>query len=271
MKILILLSLSALVACSSGQKVSKISDRSWDALAQETFSRWGEERLAEYNAKDGLVVGCYQGKVKETLNQYKAQYDKRESNPHYWLHIGNCYYLSQDDAKARFFYQLAMEESASPDIKAMAHNNLALLALKKHDWEEGRQHLKKAITFSAQLKIPKFNLSQLYLQFGHYDDAIALLQGSEWQNQNDADLFFSLGNGYLFKGDLEKAGFYFNKIPKENFKREDYAITYSLFYLKKGDLVNAKGVLKGRSISSVVELKSISSKLEAMIDRRMKK
>jgi tetratricopeptide (TPR) repeat protein len=254
------------LSCASAPKDKK-AEITMDSVSLEAMNSWQEERLAR--GQDELLMGCFQGKQKETLATYRQQFEKQESRPYYWLNIGNCYYLSQDEQKAEFFYQLSVENRSQPEVRAMSHNNLGLIALRNNQWEEGRFHLKKAIELYPKLKEAKINLAQLYLQFGHYDEAITLLKNDV--SQNDAEINFSLANGHLFKGDLSTARLFFSKIPSEEFKREDFAITYSLFLMKSGDLARARKILATRRPSSIPQLKKISADLEALIERRMNK
>lgn len=69
---------------------------------------------------------------------------------------------------------------------------------------------------STKFKVPRYNLSQLYLQFGQYDRAITLLNDNVFRGQKDADINF-LSPAHLYKGELSKAGSDFSLIPKANF------------------------------------------------------
>jgi tetratricopeptide (TPR) repeat protein len=265
----ILIILFSFISCSSQRIDRKIEDASWDSLADETFLRWGDNRLVSKGSSH-QVVNCYLGKTDETLKQFKKDYGSKNQSPYYWLHIGNCYFIKEDWSKAEFYYRMTLEDGKNSTLKSIALNNLGLIHFRYEQWEKGKNFLSESLKLTPKFKVPRYNLSQLYLQFGLYDKAITLLNDPLLKNHKDIDLYFSLANAYLFKGDLKNSHDYFAKIPKESFRREDIAATYALFLIKKGDLEGAKTVIKDRDRSGVIELTAISQKIEKIIAQRLK-
>lgn len=261
--------LLVLVGCSSSRIDRSIDDSSWDSLADESFLRWGDKRLNSADAKL-TVVGCYKGQTKETLEQFKKNYITDSNQPLYWLHVGNCYFVDEKWTKAEFFYRMALEESKNDAVKSIAYNNIGLISFKYEQWEKGRELLKQSMKIAPRSKVPRYNLSQLYLQFGLYDKAIEVLSDSAFRGHNDIDVYFSLANAYLYKNDLKTADSYFSKIPKDYFTREDIAATYALYLVKMNRTKEAKVVMDKRQRSSVPELSSISHKIEKMISQKLK-
>lgn len=265
----ILFLLVLLTSCSSSRMERKISDASWDSLADETYIRWGETRLKNEANSSHAVVKCHQGEIKETLDIYRKEYLARKEDRYYWHHIGNCYFIQEKWTKAEFFYNMALDESKIPTLKSIALNNLALIHFKFEQWDEGRELLKKSIGLAPKFKVPRYNLSQLYLQFGLYDKAIETLNDPLFRGQKDIDVYFSLANAYLYKGDLKTSGDYFNLIPKEQFRREDIAATYSLFLIRQGDIKGARVVMQDRDRSGIAEITEISQKIEGILLQKM--
>jgi hypothetical protein len=68
--IAVTLALLFLASCSTSRIDRKIEDVTWDSLADESYLRWGENRLDQANPEH-KVVNCYKGEAKETLEQYK--------------------------------------------------------------------------------------------------------------------------------------------------------------------------------------------------------
>jgi predicted Zn-dependent protease len=126
------------------------------------------------------------------------------------------------------------------------------------------------MALAPNFKVPRYNMSQLYLQFGFYDKAIEVLSGSAFQGHKDIDVYFSFANAYLGKNDLKKSSEYFKMIPHKYFQREDIAATYALYLIKTGKLKEAKEVLGDRDRSNVPELTAISQKIEKILLQRMK-
>jgi tetratricopeptide (TPR) repeat protein len=266
----ITLSLLILASCSSSRIDRKINDVTWDSLADESYLRWGEQRLEKNANPDHKVVGCYQGKASDTLDQFKKDYLTKASSPYYWLHIGNCYFIQESWSKAEFYYRMTLEESKVPTVKSIALNNLGLIHFKYEQWEKGKEFLRQSMALAPKFKVPRYNMSQLYLQFGLYDKAIEVLSESAFRGHKDIDVYFSLANAYLYKGDLKKSSNYFKMIPDEHFRREDIAATYALYLIKTGNIQAAKVVMKERDRSGVPELTAISQKIEKILLQRMK-
>jgi tetratricopeptide (TPR) repeat protein len=266
----IILLLFFLVSCSSGRIDRKIEDSTWDSLADESYLRWGTKRLEANGKKKFQVIGCYLGDSAETLESYKKDYLSKNQESYYWLHIGNCFFTQDKWAKAEFYYRLTLEESKSKTIKSIALNNLGLIYFKYDQWEKGKEFLKESINIAPHFRVPRYNMSQLYLQFGFHDKAIEALNDSVFKDQKDIDVYFSLANAYLFKGDLKTSAQYFSLIPKDQFRREDIAATYALYLIKQGKIREAKSVMDQRERSHVLEMTSISHKIEKIIGLRLK-
>lgn len=259
-----------LAACSSSRIDRKIDDVAWDSLADESYLRWGEKRLKKDANPNHTVVNCYKGKTKETLELYKKEYLTRKDEPYYWLHVGNCYFVDEKWTKAEFFYRLAQDEAKTPTIKSIALNNLGLIHFKHEQWEKGKELMLQSMALAPKFKVPRYNLSQLFLQFGLYDKAIETLNDSAFRGHKDIDVYFSLANAYLYKGDLKTAKDYFNQIPKEQFRREDIAATYALYLIRTGDIKGAHEIMEDRDRSGVPEITAISQKIEKILSQRMK-
>ena len=270
LKIMMILFFVFLGACSSHRIDRKISDSSWDSLADESYLRWGEKRLSKEPSSANAVVKCYQGEASQTLEQYKREYLSRKEETHYWLHVGNCFFVDEKWVKAEFFYRTALEEAKSPAVKSIALNNLGLIHFKFEQWEKGKDYLKQSIALAPKFKVPRYNLSQLFLQFGLYEKAIETLNDTVFRGHKDIDVFFSLANAHLYMGDLKTAGQYFSMIPKDQFRREDIAATYALYLIRKNDIKGALIVMKDRDRSGVPEITSISQKIERILSQRMK-
>lgn len=267
--LLTLTTLLVLSSCSSYRTQRQIDDVAWDSLSDESFMRWGSKRLEEQTAKID-VVGCYAGKASETLDQLRKDYLTKGQNADYWLNIGNCYFIREDWSKAEFFYRMTLDEAKTTNLKAVAMNNLGLIHFKYEQWETGKDFLKKASAAAPKFKVPRYNLSQLYLQFGFYDKAIEILNEKSFKDHKDVDVYFSLANAYLYKGDLKQSQVYFSAIPKEQFQREDIAATYSLYLIRTGQIQQAHAVMKERRRSGVPEITAVSQKIEKMLIQKMK-
>ena len=259
-----------IVSCSSSRIERKIEDVTWDTLADETYLRWTDDRLSKLANPNHKVVKCHQGEVKQALIQFRSSFPLKENDPYYWLHLGNCYFLNDSWIKAEFYYRLFLDENKTQIMKSVALNNLGLIYLKYEQWEKAKTYFTQSSQLAPRFKVPKFNLAQLYLQFGYHDKAIEILNSSAFSGHKDVDVYFSLANAHLFKGELEKSKQYFSLIPKEHFSREDIAATYALFLLKLGYNKEAFSIIDRRDRSNVQEVTVISQKIEKELLQRMK-
>ncbi len=267
---LIITALILLASCSSSRIERKIEDTKFDSLADESYFRWGEGRLEKETTAQHKVINCYKGKTKETLAQYRKDYEKQVGTPYYWLHMGNCYFVEDKWSKAEFFYRMSLDESKNNTVKSIAMNNMGLIHFKHEQWEKGKEMIKESMKMAPDFKVPRYNLSQLYLQFGHYNRAIELLTQGPFKGTQDIDVSFSLANAWLYKGDLDTAGKYFKELPKDSFRREDIAATYALYLIRRNDIQGAHKIMKSRDRSGVLEITAISQKIEKMLAAKMK-
>lgn len=252
-------------SCASPRLERKIADQNYDSLSDETYLRYNDARLSESKT---LVSRCYKGESEDVLQEYREKFLKKDQDQEYWVHIGNCYFVSNQWSKAEFYYQLALD-SKKTGIQALAMNNLALLSFKYEQWERGKDYLQKAMSLAPYSKVPRFNLAQLYIQFGHYKEALDLLNGSVFKGKRDVDVMFSFANIAVYQNDLDTAAKWFREIPESYLKREDIAITYSLYLIKKGLLTQAQQVLAERERSQVPQLTEMSAKIEKNLKARL--
>jgi Flp pilus assembly protein TadD len=207
-----------LASCASDK--GRINKESTGTLASESFQSLGKNRVAELDSNDKVLWQCYQGKVKESLDEYKKMYESRKNFPEYWLHLANCYLSSGDKRKAEFYYLTAIAESKSKRLTAMANNNLALIYASENHADKASLYFSRSIEADSSLQVPKFNHSQLLIQFGQYKRAIQILHGLVKEGANDAEVNFALGSAYLFSGDLESASPYLDKTPSSISRRK---------------------------------------------------
>lgn len=227
-----------LASCASDKKPMR--SESTGTLASESFQNIGRARIGELGGNDKILWQCYQGKVKDSLSEYKKLYDSRKDFPEYWLHLGNCYFSSGDKRKAEFFYLTAIAESKSSRLRAMANNNLALIYATEENPDKASLYFKKAMDEDSSLQVPRFNHSQLLIQYGQYKKAIEILLGLVKTGSKDAEVDFALGSAYLLNQDYAKASVYLEKTPSDLTSRRDVAQTLQLY--KK---------LKNRSLASL--------------------
>ncbi len=270
MKYFLLLNLfTVLFSCSHHRIDRRLGDGAVDLFNDESLLRWSKNKLISGEFASKPIASCHLGNTFEALNKLRTDFIRKQMDQNYWIHLGNCYFLKEDWGKAEFYYQQALADARVPAIKALALNNLALLQFKFKLWDVAEKNLLEAISFLSKSKIPRFNLAQLYLHLGNYDKALLILHDKTLSNSADSEINYSLANAYLFKGDLVNAKKYFDLLPPSAFKREDIALTYTIFFLQLNQIHVAKSYFDNRDISGIVELKALAQIVETKLNDRL--
>jgi tetratricopeptide (TPR) repeat protein len=268
MKLLIILLTLLITSCGS-HKLNLASSRSEDTFSNETFMRYGHNRLKNTNTADKLnsaLINCYKGKFKKALKSFKYQLNDQRKNNKYWLYIGNCYGLYGNTAKANFYYDYAM--SGKNEIKAAVLNNRALMAMKANNFNEASDLLNKAIKLAPSIKVTKYNLAQLYIKFNHTKEARNLLR-PYLNSSNDKDLVFSMMNIELIEGNLKQSKHWEEKIAVNDYKREDIALYRALLFFELKEFNKAKEALGLQRPTVIKEINRATNVLKAQIENEL--
>lgn len=265
MKYLLFLSLVFLVSCSHGPKINRsISEANWDALKEESLMRWDVNRLSQATK---VQTSCYKGEVKEGLSHLKDSFFKRAKDSHYWIEIGNCFFLDKKFSQAEFYYQMVINETKENRFKAIAYNNLGIIALEQENWSIAQDFFTKSMSLESRFKVPRYNLALLFLDFNLIDQAQSLVE----KEQNIADVDFMSINAriYLLKNDVASAGKIFNRLPQFSLKRADISVLYAWYLTMVKDYNKANSVLTTREPSSIKELETFKNKISEDISSKL--
>lgn len=266
MKIIILLSLGFMFSCSHKASMNRsIPTASWDALKEESIMRWDAGRLSQLNTSNAL---CYQGQTEKGLENLKNSFYQRRKDAHYWIEVGNCYFLSQKLSQAEFYYQLALNDAKNKKVKGIALNNLGIIALEQKNWSIAQDLFKESIKANSDLKVPRYNLSLLYLDFNLINQAQDLVKN--YKDINDIDFVVINARIYLLKNDLKAAGALFNKLPEFSLKRSDISILYAWYLTQVKDFNRASTILGSREPSSIKELEKFGDQISDSVSVQTK-
>lgn len=202
-------------------------------------------RLRDYDgdidAKDPLAKIaklCYDGEFKEGLNLVSREQERYRNNPSFWNQTGTCYLLQGERRKALLFYNKALEFKAN---YGPALNNIGVMYRKEGEDQKAEVAFSRAIDSSNFAKTPRFNLAQLYLDYGLFNDAIRNLKPLE--NDKDVDVLAGLGTAYLMAGNSQLAANYFQKIDEDFFERPYIGINAALAFHAAGKKEKASDAL----------------------------
>src|SRR5690554_4554082 len=210
------------------------------ALQDESLYRLTDYKgsLKSEDAITKIVKSCYEGKYESAFKLVKDEHDRYRNNPAFWNQVGTCYLLQGNKRKALLFYNKALEFAPS---YAPALNNIGVMYRRSGEDQKAEVAFARAVESSNFSKTPRFNLAQLYLDYGLFKDAIANFKVLE--NAKDVDVFAGLGTAYLMAGEHKRAAAYFDKIDKKFLERPYIGINAALAFHKAGDARRARNVM----------------------------
>lgn len=220
----------------------KKSDDKLNNVESEFSAALNEESLERVFRYDGSVDSkgplgeistfCYQNKFTEAellIKQYNKMYLK---NPIFWNHVGTCFLLKGERRKALLFFNKALSFKSN---YAPALNNLGVMYMKEKDYSRALVAFKRARKSTDFSKTPRFNLSNLYLNFGLYDKVITHASTLDEENLKDVDVLNMLGTAYLMKNDFKSAIKFFSRIDSDYLVKGRFGINYSLALFLNGN------------------------------------
>jgi Tfp pilus assembly protein PilF len=270
MRILIVSLFLVLTSCGTS-KINKVQSDKSDTFSDETFMRYGHSRLSNTNVKNdlqGALRNCYKGNFSKGLGKLKSKLNKNKNNHKYWLYLGNCYELYGNIQKSNFYYEFALGGSNS--IKAAVLNNRSLIAMKGLNYNEANELLTKAIKLAPQVKVPRYNLAQLYIKFNHTQKARTLL-APYIVSSSDTDLIFSMMAIELIENNLEESKKWNNKFNEKDLKREDISLYRALLFFELKDYKSAKMALGMQRPTIIKEIQRATRELNSKIDVELKR
>ncbi|MEX0797952.1 MAG: tetratricopeptide repeat protein [Bacteriovoracaceae bacterium] len=206
-------------------------------------------RIKDFDASVGddndvitqIIYKCYQREFDEAFEAVAKAHDKYRGNPSYWNQVGTCYLLKGSSRKALLFYNKALE--FNPGF-APALNNIGVMYRKKGQDQKAEVAFSRAIQSANFSKTPRFNLAQLYLDYGLYKDALGHLTPLERNSGKDVDVLSALGSAYLMAGEYDRSANYFQKINSDHYEKPYIGINAALAFYKTGNKKLARDVLE---------------------------
>ncbi len=264
-----------LSSCSTEFVRSYTKDSKKNVLLRESMLRYDDKQLKSVagNGKGmkALAAKCHLQNYEEALTEFKKGLKKNEKNPEYWNHIGNCYFLKGESAKAAFYYDLSIETSASLKRPyAPAHNNRGVLYFKKRFYQEALDSFRSASSLAPQLLTPRFNLAHIYLKFGLLSKAHAEIRRLKAANSEDTDLLFLMGSLALVENRIKDAIAYFERIDSKHRDRQDISNHYALALYLAGNYEKAKDVMSDQKKIDIHHLNVMGRQLRELIDNKLR-
>lgn len=268
-----ILILILLTSCSLGQ-ISRKTSYEKDLFNEETLLRFNSVAIKELSQSKDIKLSslaeCHAGDTKSGLKKLQQSYAKFKTDAFYWNVIGTCYYLQEKLPKASFYLQHALNLSKKSKSRAYTFNNLGVILLKQRHYDQAYEMFSKSMKINPALATPKFNLSQLHIQFGQIEEAQRLLHELLKREPNDIDVLTSLAVIALIDQDYKKAITIYEKFSDEEIERADIAGFFALSLYKDGQYNRAKEVLEEQNVSTEEAFYKLNRKLKKKIKVALK-
>ncbi len=265
-----------LFSCSNYKLETRIENKKDDVLSGESFLRYSSKRFEIVQAKKNIIQSavtyCHQGQFKKGLEILKKEMKREQENPNYWNHLGTCYYLNNQLAKAKYYFLISLEKGQNKKGRKAflpAYNNLGLVFLKLRSYDDALENFKLA-DGQGVLVTPKFNMLQLYLKFGQLEKAYGLAHLLFKKSPKDVDVITSLGTIHILKGEFSMAKKYFEKVEDKYLMREDISGHYAIVLFKLGKLEEAKLILQKGQYTRIKPIKRMRESLGKIINDKIK-
>ncbi len=217
-----------------------VSSENAQALQDESLYRINsfDSEVKGEDVLTSIVFNCHKGNYDKAFGIIEVQNERYRENPSFWNQVGTCFLLKGERRKALMFYNKALE--FQPNF-APALNNIGLMYRKEGNDQKAEVAFSKAVKNSNFSKTPRFNLAQLYLDYGLFNDAIKEFKVLE--DSKDVDVFAGLGSAYLMAGDYENSIRYFKMIDEDFYEWPYIGINAALAFYKAGDKDEARDIL----------------------------
>ncbi len=226
---------------NDSDRFTKIDIKETQALNEESIQRLSDPSdIDSKTVLDDIIVKCYEKDFKEAFELIEKNHDKYRQHPIFWNQVGTCFMLQGKRRKALLFYNKALEFKSS---YSPAFNNLGVM----YRGENADQKALVAFTRSKKAnnlsKTPRFNLGNLYLEYGLYNQAIAMFKGLYNVAPNDIDVLAGLGTAYLMKNSIKESLVYFSKVDDDFWDRSYIGINYAYATYLSNDKEKAQEIL----------------------------
>ena len=264
-------------SCANYKLETRIENEADDVLAGESFLRYSTKRFeiiqSKKNAIQSAVTYCHQNEFKKGLSILRKNLKKEQENPNYWNHLGTCFYLNNQFAKAKYYFLISLQKGKRKGHKVSeflpAYNNLGLVFMKLRSYDNALSNFKLA-DLRGKLLTPKFNMLQLYLKFGQLQKAYELANHLYRKSPKDVDVISSLGTIHILRGEFDVANKYFKKLDPKYLEREDISGHYAIVLYKLGNLEGAKKMLQNGQYTRIKPIKNMRDNLSNIIERELK-
>jgi tetratricopeptide (TPR) repeat protein len=268
-KIILLITASLLLGCSTGTLNRRISDPARDGLATESWQRYGKNRLVELESlyqNDSINSGrlkCHEGKISEGLAILGKESANNPNRPEVWDAQGICWLFEARNDLALFSFNEAwrLASKSSNDLRAQIANNIGFVYAKMHLAKKAELHFKESLKIKATLTA-KSNLAHLYIRYGLIDQAADLLQDLTKRAPGDIDGSQARAIMAIARGEYSKALAELDSIASEGQDREDILTYRGLTLHALGHYEEALAVLTSVNFFGLANIRDLNVEIK---------
>ena len=143
--------------------------------------------------------------------------------------------------------------------------------LKQRHYDQAFEMFTKSSQLNHLLVTPKFNLSQLHIQFGQITEASKILNELFQRKPDDIDVLSSLAVIALIDKKYQKAISIYEQIGEDQMERSDIAGFYALALYKNGQFKKAKVVLESQNVTTEKAFYKLNRELTQLIKLAIKR
>lgn len=184
---------------------------------------------------------CYQNEFESAFKLVKFYNKKYLKNPIFWNQVGTCYLLKNERRKALLFYNKALSHKKD---YAPALNNLGVMYITEGDFSRSLVAFEKSKQAKSFSRTPRYNLANLKLNFGLYQDAIEELNVLFRITSTDVDVNNMLGTAHLMSNNPKEARRYFVRISSNDKEQARFGINSALCEYELGDKEAARDIFE---------------------------
>ncbi|MCY4643431.1 MAG: hypothetical protein OXB88_02340 [Bacteriovoracales bacterium] len=249
----------------------RINNASRDSFKEESLLRYSDERLKniqEVSLKN--LADCHLGSEEEGLKSLRSKISSRKESPDYWNQVGLCYFLNGKKKKSIFYFNMAIKKSKKRPYSP-ALNNKGVVFLHLGHERQALGLFRKAEKGNKSLKVPLFNMAQVYLRFHLLAPAKKILIDLHRKNPRDTHVIYSLASLHLAENQDEKAHELFQSVPSDDLKFPHIALLRSMLFYRKGEYKKAISTIDDSSTKWSTPFNSNLSTLKRVAKDRIEK
>jgi tetratricopeptide (TPR) repeat protein len=191
-----------------------------------------------------ILYLCKNDEIEKGLQKADTQYYQFKGHPDYWNAVGICYYGQNQYRKALLYFQKSID--IDPNY-APAINSFGMVYFAQNKINKAYEAFFAASKKSPGSLVPRLNLAQILMVFGHYNKAEILLANLpeilQVQSLRLIINFYSKDKNNSIKA--------IEKLWSSNSSDPVMGLNYSIILANRGDRSLARKVLKSLNIKDL--------------------